>query len=139
MTQASSLSLKSCVLCLPNGFSLVELIIALSILGIGLIGAMRVFPVGLKASQRSELRSRAAFIAQRTLETLKVTSWDLLTDGETREEQKPFTVVTTIGSTEVEHVADPAALKRIEVSIEWMQEGKLRMLNVATYIRRQAS
>lgn len=137
-TQVSSLSHRSRVLSLPDGFSLVEIIIALSILGIGLIGAMRVFPVGLRASQRSELRSRAAFIAQRAIETVKVSPWEQIKDGETRLEQKPFVVITTISPAEVERLADSFALKRVEVSIEWTQEGRPRSLTVATYVRRQA-
>ena len=122
-----------------SAFSLVELVIALSILGIGLIGAMRVFPVGLKASQRAESRSRAAFIAQQTLESIKVTGWDKLKIGETRQEQKPFVIVTTISSAELEHVTDPATLKQIEVSVEWTQDGKPRTLSFATYLRHPTS
>ncbi len=120
-------------------FSLIEIVIALSILGVGLIGAMRVFPVGLKASQRAELRSRAAFIAQQTLEPLKVAAWDQLKEGETREVRKPFIIVTTVSSVQPEHVSSSASLKQIEVSVEWPQEGKLRTLNFVTYLRRQAS
>ena len=121
-----------------RAFSLVELVIALSILGVGLIGAMRVFPVGLKASQRAEFLSRAAFIGQQTLESLKVAAWDQLKDGETRRELKPFVVVTTVSPAEPEHVTDPSRLKHVEVSVEWEQEGKPRTLNFVTYLRRQA-
>ena len=120
-------------------FSLVELVIALSILGVGLIGAMRVFPVGLKASQKAEFLSRAAFIGQQALEPLKVAAWDQLKDGETRRELKPFTIVTTISPAEPEHITDPSKLKQVEVSVEWEQEGKLRTLNFVTYLRRQAT
>ena len=56
----------------PTGFSLIELVIAMGILSVGLVGAMRVFPIGLRASQRSELSSRAAIAAQRTLESVKL-------------------------------------------------------------------
>ena len=120
-------------------FSLVELVIALSILGIGLIGAMRVFPVGLKASQRAESRSRAAFIAQQTLESLKVTAWDKLKAGETRQEQKPFVIVTSVSSPELEHVTNHSTLKQVEVSVEWTQDGKPRTLSIMTYLRHQTS
>ena len=117
------------------GFSLVELIIALSILGIGLIGSMRVFPVGLRASQRAQLRTRAAFIAQQTLEPLKTTAWDQLKEGEVRKEQKPFVIVTTIRSVQPEHVGGALALKQVEVSVEYPQEGKLRTASFVTYLR----
>ena len=51
-----------------GAFSLVELVIAMAILGVGIVGAMRVFPIGLRASRRAEVRSRAVIVAQRTLE-----------------------------------------------------------------------
>lgn len=120
-----------------KGFSLVELVIALSILGIGLIGAMRVFPVGLRASQRAELRSRAAFIAQQTLEPLKVADWNQLTEGETRKEIKPFVIVTAISPAQPEHVNSASVLKQVDVSVQWQQEGKPRTQSFATYLRRQ--
>ena len=137
--ESSVSSLESRVLSLDAGFSLVELVIALSILAVGLVGAMRVFPVGLRASQRTEMRSRAALVAQRTLESLKVASWASLDEGETRQEQPPFAIVTRIAQPRPEHLTDLAALKALEVTVEWTQEGRVRSLTFVTYVRRSAS
>jgi len=138
-TRASRLGLGSWVLGLRAGFSLVELVIALSILAIGLVGAMRVFPVGLRASQRTELRTRAALLAQRTLESLKITPWEALHEGEAREEHTPFAIVTRIAQPQPEHLTDPAGLKSLEVTVEWLQEGRSRSLTFVTYVHRSAS
>ena len=124
---------------LRAGFSLVELVIALSILAVGLIGAMRVFPVGLRASKRTEMRSRAALVAQRTLESLKIAPWATLAEGETRQEQPPFAVVTRIAQPRPEHLTDLGALKALQVTVEWMQEGRSRSLTFVTYVRRNPS
>ncbi|MBI3331269.1 MAG: type II secretion system protein, partial [Candidatus Omnitrophica bacterium] len=64
-----------------SAFSLVELLISMAILSVGLVGAMRVFPMGLRASVRAELHSRAALAAQRTIESLKLEPWEALEDG----------------------------------------------------------
>ncbi|HLD78326.1 MAG TPA: hypothetical protein VJB16_04835, partial [archaeon] len=62
---------------------MIELIISMAILSVGLFAGIRVFPVGLGASKRAELRRRAAFAAQRTIESLKLAPWAELAEGET--------------------------------------------------------
>ncbi|MBI4341354.1 MAG: hypothetical protein HY598_03635 [Candidatus Omnitrophica bacterium] len=115
------------------------MVIALSILAVGLIGAMRIFPVGLRASQRTELRSRAALLAQHTLESLKVAPWEEITEGEQRLTQAPFAVVTRIAQPRPEHLADPEGLKSVAVTVEWLQEGRARSLTFVTYVHRGTS
>ncbi len=116
-----------------KAFSLIELVISLAILSVGLVGAMRVFPVGLRASQRSELRSRAGMVAQRIMESLKVTPCAQLTDGE--ETVDEFQVRTTVTEPQVEHVTEPGRLKTIDVHLTWTQEGRPREFGVITHVR----
>ncbi len=118
----------------PAGFSLVELVIAMAILGLGLVGAMRIFPVGLRASQRAQFRSRAALIAQRMLESLKLKPWEQLEEEETSQEEDGFTVVTKITRPTLEHLTDTSAVKALEVDVQWNEEGKSRTLTLATYV-----
>lgn len=54
-----------------RGFSVIEVIVALTILGIGLVGMIQLFPVGLESSRRAENETRAAILAQEILEGLK--------------------------------------------------------------------
>ncbi len=118
----------------PAGFSLIELVISLAILSVGLVGAMRVFPVGLRASQRAEFNSRAAIVAQRTLESLKLEPWDALAEGETTEEVDGFDVTTRISQVKLERLVNPERVKAVTVSIRWTQDGRSRTLEVMTYL-----
>ena len=117
-------------------FSLIELIIAMSILAVGLVGAMRVFPVGLRASRRAEINSRAAITAQRTIESLKLKSWDELIEQETTTEEEGFQVNVRITRPSLEALVDPTRLKAIEVTVQFPQEGRPRELTFITYVRR---
>ena len=123
----------------PVGFSLIELIIALGILSVGLVGAIRVFPLGLRASQRTEMSSRATILAQRTLEELKLTPWATLQDGETVRKEETFDVVTRITTGPLEDLVDPTRLKQVMVTVHWDQDHRSRALTFVTYLRRDIS
>ena len=121
----------------PSAFSLIELVISMAILSVGLVGAMRVFPVGLKASQRSEISSRATLIGQRTIESLKLTPWDALADGETSVSEEGVEITTRIRRPEVEGLVDATRLKAIEVTVRAVEAGRARELTFVTYVRRE--
>lgn len=69
----------------PRAFTLLEVMVAATILGVGLLAIVRVFPVGLAAAQRSEDFTRAALLARSIFEGLKADEVD-------------FPVVTTLGT-----------------------------------------
>ena len=123
----------------PSAFSLIELVISMAIMSVGIIGAIRVFPVGLRASQRAEMSSRATIVAQRTIEFLKLKSWDELAEGETTVTEDPFTVTTRIRSPAIGQLVEPTRLKAIEVTVQWTQDTRPRALTFLTYIRRETS
>ena len=54
-----------------RAFTVLEVIVALTILGIGMLGLIRLFPMGLEASSRAAHNTRAAILAQQILEGLK--------------------------------------------------------------------
>ena len=60
-----------------DGFTLLEVIIALAILGIGLLAILQVFPGAVRSSVRTEYNSRAPLIAQQIMETFKADDEDL--------------------------------------------------------------
>src|SRR3989338_7878015 len=122
-----------------TAFSLIELIISMAILSVGLFAGIRVFPVGLGASKRAELRSRAAFAAQRTIESLKLAPWADLVEGETTAETDGFSVTTRISQPSLEELVDPTRLKVVGVSVAWTQDGRTRALTFVTYLRQPSS
>ena len=122
-----------------SAFSLVELLISLAILSVGLVGAMRVFPMGLRASVRAERHSRATLAAQRTIESLKLEPWEALADGETTAEEDGFDVTTRITQPDPEGLVDASRLKAIEVRVQFVQDGRPRTLTFLTYVRRDTS
>ena len=121
---------------MARAFSLIALAIAIAILSVGLIGAMRVFPVGLRASQRSEMSSRAAIAAQRTIESLKLAPWSELAEGEKTTKEEGLEVTTRVTQPVAEQLVDPTRLKRVEVSVRWLQDGRPRELTFVTQVRR---
>ena len=122
-----------------SGFSLIEVIISIAILSVGLIGAIRVFPVGLRASQRSALISKGTLVVQRTIEGLKLKPWDELDQSASVEHDDPFDVRVSVDQPEVEGLVDPTRLKRVQVTVSWEQEGRTRALTAVTYLSRSGS
>ncbi|MBI3320729.1 MAG: type II secretion system protein, partial [Candidatus Omnitrophica bacterium] len=117
-----------------RAFSLVEVVIAIAILSVGLVGSMRVFPMGLRASRRAEQVSRATLLAERAMASTKLTSWDELAFGTSTTTDGDYTITVTIDQPEVEAMIDPTHLKRVSVSIGWSQEGRDRTLDLVTYL-----
>ena len=122
--------------CHLSGFSLIELVISMGILTVGLLGAMRVFPLGLRASRRTEMNSRATILAQRTLEALKLEGWEELTIGERKATEDPFDVTTRLRTLQLDSVVDPERVREVVVTVRWDEDERPRSLSFMTYIRR---
>ena len=117
-----------------TGFSLIEVVISIAILSIGLVGATRVFPVGLRASQRSELASRATLVAQRTMESLKLSPWNDLAVGSFTDHEERFDVAVTVDQPAVAGVVDATSLKRLTVTVSWVQDTRRQAVTLVTYV-----
>jgi prepilin-type N-terminal cleavage/methylation domain-containing protein len=98
------------------GFSLVEVMVAILILGIALVGLTQGITTALGSSKESELQTSAALIAAGQIETLRADGY--LTDGETEGEcgeglslyrwKQSITATTTAGLHEVAVVVENA-------------------------------
>ncbi|MFH1061821.1 MAG: prepilin-type N-terminal cleavage/methylation domain-containing protein [Candidatus Omnitrophota bacterium] len=59
-----------------TGFTLIEIIMALAILGIGVVSVMAYLPIALDASSKASNLTRASMVGQRILEEIKLASLD---------------------------------------------------------------
>ena len=137
LTSPCSLLLAPCFS--RRSFSLIEVVISMAILSVGLIGAIRVFPVGLRASKRAEMISRATLVAERNLESFKLKSWSeletLAGGGSLTSVEGDVTVVMSVTQPQVQGLVDPSSLLQISTSVSWLQEGRMRSLDLVTYLR----
>jgi len=120
-----------------TGFTLVEILIALTILGIGLIAVMAYLPTALDASKRAADITTAALIAQKHIEEIKLAGNNDITavDGydtsgiyhEDSDVSGFFYMIT---------VSSPGALglRDVSVNIRWIFKGKYYVETFSTMI-----
>lgn len=99
-----------------NGFSLIEVLLALIILSISLLGLAGLMVTTTKNNSSGSHMTEAATFAQDKLEELRAMRWENLPAG-TSSDQKS-------GSTDINYtrnwtVATSGALKTITISINW--------------------
>jgi prepilin-type N-terminal cleavage/methylation domain-containing protein len=121
-----------------SAFSLIEVLIAIGILSVGLIGAIRVFPVGLRASHRAELLSRAVLAAEGQIEAIRLKDSSKLKDESFSVSEDPFNIIVKVDSPASLGLLDPSRIKRVLVDVSWFQENKERSIKLGTYIYRSA-
>jgi type II secretory pathway pseudopilin PulG len=57
------------------GFSTVELMVALVVLGLGILGVANLFPLGSRVQLKDRLKTSAADLAQQKMEQLRLLAW----------------------------------------------------------------
>jgi type IV pilus modification protein PilV len=102
------------------GFSLIEVMCAILILGIGLVGLTQGLTTALSSSKESELQTSAALIAAGRMETLRADGYlkDGVEDGEGGEGLSLYRWTQTITSTTID------GLHEVEVAVENAKSGK---------------
>jgi len=125
-----------------RGFSVIETMVALVILGIGIVGLASLFPLGERMQMRDRFRTSAADLAQQKLEQLRLIEWSdpLLTagthpsvSGETLTLQdegtfKRFWIVTDGTGTFQD-------MKKVVVRVTWTYQ-RADTFNLTSYFRR---
>jgi len=131
-----------------KGFTLLEIIFALAILVIGIVGVLSLFPVGLKASKRGGDFTMAAILAQRQMENIKTAGWSVYNsqdgwynwDSPNAQPSYPgeSTFLDNPNFSWVAQVADlsPAVanLRQVTLSIYWLDGGSSRQEDFVTYL-----
>ena len=123
-----------------KGFTLLEVIFALAILVIGIVGVLALFPVGLRASKRGGDFTTATFLAQQQLELIRRAGQAVYNpDGSYGNYEEPYNdsnypnftkwyvVITrpTLGIT---------SLYTVDLKIYWNDRGQERYEDFITYL-----
>lgn len=117
---------------MKQGFSLLEILMALAVMLVGIVGIMALFPVGLRASKVGENYTLAAILAQRVMEEAKLTPFASLADISETAFSSPDDNFKW--SLDVEDDAKlPSILKKITVTIKWSDLGGTRQEDFVTY------
>ena len=94
-----------------RGFTFLELLVALSLFAVGLIGILQIFPLNRRFLAQSAMTTQAAFLAQEGMEELRSLPYSSLTVGT----YQPLTQVSTVSG-------DPASLFSREVTVELVDD-----------------
>jgi len=117
------------VLIREKGFTLLEVMVAVFILGVGLLAIMHLFPIGLRASKVSQDTTLASFLAQAKMEELKNTVWSSIVNEPKSE------ISGTIFSQEVTvNELETDLLKRITVAVFWTEYEAERSVKLVTLL-----
>ena len=124
-----------------SGFTLLEVLVALSVFVIAVVVIIQLFPVGLKSSRASKNETTAINLAQAGLENAKGTAYnDVTSESRTRVSSDPTSpfynferessvqfVDTNLDTSETD-----LGLKKITVTIFWQESGQEQEVS-ATY------
>lgn len=103
-----------------NGFSLVEVLCAILILGVGLVGLVQGLTTALSSSKEAELQTTAALFAAGQIETLRADGFVIEgeTDGTCGPDLDAYQWRQTVGKTAIEGLFD------VIVAVEHAATGK---------------
>ena len=98
-----------------TAFSLVEILVALTILSVGIIGILGVFSLGVRAAGKSDRYKKAIELAENKLElAASPASWAVRDETQSQDGLE-WTMVTQDA---------PKGLKLTSIQVEWTERGK---------------
>jgi len=111
-----------------RGFTLIEIIIALTILAIGLVSLAAYLPVALEASRKGSDLTKAAIIAQSLLEEVKTSTYtDITGADDTWHTNGSFKSYSDFPGFEYRINVSPLGpvdIKDITITVRWQFKGK---------------
>jgi len=102
-----------------RGFTLIEIAIALLILGVGFVGILSLFPVGFEATSRANNLTVATMLAQGILESAKLAGYDNVDGMATAKKTFDAPYDSFEYSLQVTGNVDGYALKQVDVEVYW--------------------
>jgi len=121
-----------------KGFSLLELIIAIAVLAIGLVGVLQIFPIGLRASQRAGMMTKAAILAQNKIEDVKLAGFDEITELPPKipigGRDGDFEWAIKIEDLSLEGVDLKSDMRKLTVTVTWPERNTTRSKDFIAYV-----
>ncbi len=121
-----------------KGFSLLELIIAIAVLAVGLVGVLQIFPIGLRASQRAGMMTKASFLAQNKIEDVKLAGFDAITELPPKiplsGRDEDFEWAIEIDNILLEGVESSDDMRKVIITVTWPERNTTRSKEFITYV-----
>jgi len=122
-----------------SGFSLVEILVALVLLGLGILTLANLFPLGSRTQTRDRMRTSATDLAQQKMEQLRIKGWtdpdlDLGTHGPDSlnlEDEGRFQRSWIVEA----QTGDFADMKKVTARVTWTYQ-RPDTVDLVTYFRR---
>jgi len=115
----------------PGGFSLIEVVFALTFLAIGILAVASMIPAGTRGVTQSRVLTSGLMSAQVKLEELKGTSFALLTPGTFSDTTSVFTRTWTITDS-----IPMGGCKKIDVTSRWNDSHGTQTAQLSSYVSR---
>ena len=114
-----------------TGFSLIEVLIAIFILGLGIVTLVNLFPLGLQSFSYARKLNEVYFLAEKKLEELKLQPG--ITHGQTSGEEKDLNWKI---STQPLKSPEGVELTYAELEINFVFQGRIQTQRVITYLNK---
>jgi len=113
-----------------EGFSLVEMMIAITVIGIGVMSLAMLFPLSMRKVSRGDLESRATFTAEAKIEELKRTPWAGLVNSAGAD----TTETTFARQWTIQEDAPVSGMKTVSVTVTWRDTQGPRSILLSSYL-----
>jgi len=126
-----------------SAFTLVEVLIALSVIAIALVALLHLQVISIRLFDRADRLTRATLLADlKMAEVLSAGYPELGTEsGAFDEEDEPreFNWQTTVTDVELEQLEDAGVtgLRRVHVQVSWEESGQSRQVEMTTLVTRK--
>lgn len=114
-----------------KGFTLIEVLIAIFILGLGIVTLTNLFPLGLQSLSYARKLNEVYFLAEKKLEELKLQP--NITPGEMSGEEKDLNWKISIQPLKF---PEGIEVTYVELEINFVFQGRIQKQRVITYLNR---